>query len=55
MCLRCFSFSVHRMVEGASRRVRQDLCSPRTEQRDLSFCLDGQNLGRAEGPRTGSW
>lgn len=53
--LGCVGFSGHRLVEGELRRVRQDPCSPRTEQRGDPSCIDGQRLGRAEGPRTVSW
>lgn len=46
---------MHRVVERALRRERQDLCSLRTEQRGHSSCIDEQSFGRAEGPRTNSW
>lgn len=53
--MECVGFHVCRVVAGALRRVRRALCSARTEQTGCASCLDGQSMGRAKGPRTGSW
>lgn len=48
-------FHVCAVVAGPLRSVRQALGSSRTGQTGCPSCHDGRSMGRAKGPRTGSW